>query len=99
MLNKKRILVQSLLLVFSFSTGCAHYPVNQPIKEVRPDVGYRAATMKTPENGGQLQRQESLMLTAQGQRHTQIMTVEPLPLEPNILHLILLSIRTAASLS
>jgi NTE family protein len=53
-LNKKRILVQSLLLVFSFSAGCAHYPVNQPIKEVRPDAGYRAATMKTPENSDSL---------------------------------------------
>jgi NTE family protein len=53
-LNKKRILVQSLLLVFSFSAGCAHYPVNQPINEVRPDAGYRAATMKTPENSDSL---------------------------------------------
>ena len=48
--NKKRILMGALLPVFSFSVGCAHYPVNQPIKEVRLDAGYRAATMKTPDN-------------------------------------------------
>ena len=53
-LNKERILAHALLLVFSFSAGCAHYPVNQPIKEVRPDAGYRAATMKTPENSDSL---------------------------------------------
>ena len=53
-LNKKRILMDALLLVFSFTVGCAHYPVNQPIKEVRPDAGYRAATMKTPESSDSL---------------------------------------------
>jgi NTE family protein len=53
-LNKKRILMDALLLAFSFTVGCAHYPVNQPIKEVRPDAGYRAAYMKTPENSDSL---------------------------------------------
>jgi NTE family protein len=53
-LNKKRILMNALLLAFSFSAGCAHYPVNQPIKEVRLDAGYRAATMKTPDNSDSL---------------------------------------------
>jgi NTE family protein len=53
-LNKKRILMDALLLAFSFTVGCAHYPVNQPIKEVRPDAGYRAATMKAPENSDSL---------------------------------------------
>jgi NTE family protein len=53
-LNKKRILMGALLLVFSLTVGCAHYPVNQPIKEVRLDAGYRAATMKTPENSDSL---------------------------------------------
>jgi NTE family protein len=53
-LNKKRILMDALLLAFSFTVGCAHYPVNQPIKEVRPDAGYRAAFMKTPENSDSL---------------------------------------------
>jgi NTE family protein len=30
--------------------GCAHYPVNQPITEVSPDAGYRAARIKAPGN-------------------------------------------------
>ena len=46
--------MDALLLAFSFSVGCAHYPVNQPIKEVRLDAGYRAATMKNPENSESL---------------------------------------------
>ncbi len=53
-LNKKRIFAGALLLVFSFAAGCAHYPVNQPIKEVRLDAGYRAANMRTPENSDNL---------------------------------------------
>jgi NTE family protein len=53
-LNKKRILMDALLLAFSFGVGCAHYPVNQPIKEARLDAGYRAATMKTSENSDSL---------------------------------------------
>ncbi|MBP1699617.1 MAG: Patatin, partial [Deltaproteobacteria bacterium] len=52
--NKKRILMDALLLAFSFGVGCAHYPVNQPIKEARLDAGYRAATMKTSENSDSL---------------------------------------------
>ncbi len=42
------------LLVFPFAIGCAHYPVNQPIKEVRLDEGYRASNMRTPENSDSL---------------------------------------------
>jgi NTE family protein len=53
-LNKKSVLMSALLLAFSFTLGCAHYPVNQPIKEVRLDAGYRAAHMKTPENSDSL---------------------------------------------
>jgi NTE family protein len=30
--------------------GCVHYPTNQPIKELHPDAGYRAAQVKDPEN-------------------------------------------------
>jgi NTE family protein len=52
--NKKRILMDAILVAFFFSMGCAHYPVNPPIQEVRPDAGYRAATMKTPENSDSL---------------------------------------------
>ncbi len=29
---------------------CAHYSVNQPIREYRPDTGYRVAQVKAPEN-------------------------------------------------
>jgi len=61
-LNKRRILMDALLLAFSFGVGCAHYPVNQPIKEVRLDAGYRAATLKTPENSDSL----LLLLTFSG---------------------------------
>ena len=30
--------------------GCAHYPINQPIKEFQPNAGYRPAQVKDPEN-------------------------------------------------
>jgi NTE family protein len=46
--------MDGLLLVFSFATGCAHYPVNQPIKEVRLDAGYRASNMRTSEKSDSL---------------------------------------------
>jgi NTE family protein len=49
-LSKKRILMDALLLAFSLTLGCAHYPVNQPIKEIHPDAGYRAAQVKDQEN-------------------------------------------------
>jgi NTE family protein len=53
-LNNKRILMDALLLAFSFTVGCAHYPVNQPIKEIHLDSGYRAASMKNPGNSDSL---------------------------------------------
>src|SRR5512139_1158231 len=34
--------------------GCAHYPVNQPIKEYRPGTGYRFSQIKPPENSDSL---------------------------------------------
>jgi NTE family protein len=34
--------------------GCAHYPINQPIKEFQPNAGYRAAQVKDPENSDQM---------------------------------------------
>jgi NTE family protein len=46
--------MDALLLAFFFTVGCGHYPVNQPIREVRLNAGYRAATMKTPKNSGSL---------------------------------------------
>jgi NTE family protein len=53
-LNKRRILMEAFLLVFFSTVGCAHYPVNHPIKEVRLDAGYRPALMKAPENSDSL---------------------------------------------
>jgi NTE family protein len=53
-LRKKRIPLGALLLAFSFTVGCAHYPVNPPVKEVRLDAGYRAASMKVPKNSDSL---------------------------------------------
>jgi NTE family protein len=49
-LSKKRILMDGLLLAFSLTLGCAHYPINQPIKEFQPNAGYRTAQVKNPEN-------------------------------------------------
>ena len=46
--------MDALLLAFLFTVGCAHYPINQPIKEVRLDAGYRAANMKNSENSDSL---------------------------------------------
>jgi NTE family protein len=35
-------------------TGCAHYPINQPVKQVDPQSGYRAKYMETPGNSENL---------------------------------------------
>jgi NTE family protein len=42
-----------LLLVF-LAAGCAHYPVNQPLKQVDPQSGYRGRYMGTPGNSEHL---------------------------------------------
>ena len=42
--------------------GCAHYPVNQPIKEYRLGTGYRFSQIKPPENSDSL----LLLLTFSG---------------------------------
>ncbi len=52
--NKKRIPICGLLVALAFAAGCAHYPVNSPIKEVRPTAGYRSSVMKSPENSNDL---------------------------------------------
>lgn len=36
------------LLTCLFIAGCAHYPVNQPLKVYNPDAGYRAKNMRVP---------------------------------------------------
>ena len=35
-----------VLFLGFFAVGCAHYPVNQPLKEYDPDAGYRAKNMR-----------------------------------------------------
>ena len=36
------------------AAGCVHYPINQPIKELHPNAGYRAAQVKDPQNSDQM---------------------------------------------
>lgn len=45
-----------------FVVGCAHYPVNQPIKEYHPGTGYTLSQVKPPENSDSL----LLLLTFSG---------------------------------
>jgi NTE family protein len=40
----------TLTWVTVVAIGCAHYRVNQPIKELQPNAGYRPAQVKDPEN-------------------------------------------------
>jgi NTE family protein len=42
--------ILTLTWVTVVTIGCAHYRINQPIKEVDPNGGYRAAQIKDPEN-------------------------------------------------
>jgi NTE family protein len=46
--------VLTLTWVTVFAIGCVHYPINQPIKEVHPNAGYRAAQVKDPENSDRM---------------------------------------------
>lgn len=48
-INGRGIYRLSAALIAAFIiTGCAHYPVNQPLKEYNPDGGYRAKSMRVP---------------------------------------------------
>lgn len=40
-----RVFLVNLLLAL-LASGCAHYPVNEPLKEYDPDYGYRAKNMR-----------------------------------------------------
>jgi NTE family protein len=42
-------LVVILLVTAFLAAGCAHYPVNQPLKEYDPNAGYRGKLMREPE--------------------------------------------------
>jgi len=39
-----------LLLLFFLNTGCAHYPINQPLKQIDRQTGYRAKFRGVPGN-------------------------------------------------
>ncbi len=44
----------SVVVAALATAGCAHYPVNQPLKQVDPQTGYRGKYMGTPGNSGDL---------------------------------------------
>jgi NTE family protein len=51
-----------LLLAGALALGCAHYPLNLPIKEYHPGTGYRGKNVKAPESSDKL----LLLLTFSG---------------------------------
>jgi len=55
---RRRILVFFTLFLFSgslLSAGCAHYPINEPLKQYDPNSGYRAKFIHTPSKSDELQ--------------------------------------------
>ena len=47
--NKMRFLFYSCItMLFFIIAGCAHYPVNETLKEYNPDAGYRGKFMRLP---------------------------------------------------
>jgi NTE family protein len=42
------------VLFLVLAAGCAHYPLNQPLKQVDPEGGYRGKNLIDPENDDQL---------------------------------------------
>jgi NTE family protein len=42
------------LFFISFVAGCAHYPINQPLKQWDPETGYRGRNLINPENDDEL---------------------------------------------
>lgn len=43
-----------LFLAAVLAAGCAHYPVNQPLKQYNPEAGYRERFMGTPGNSDEM---------------------------------------------
>jgi NTE family protein len=60
----KRLIFSILTLIWVtvVTIGCAHYHINQPIKEWQPNAGYRPALVKDPENSDHM----LLLLTFSG---------------------------------
>jgi NTE family protein len=56
--SRRREKIPGLFAAFVFAaaiaTGCAHYPVNQPLKQIDPQGGYRGKYMGTPGNSENL---------------------------------------------
>ncbi len=54
--GKRRLFLSFLAFAWIavVATGCAHYPVNQPLKQVDPQSGYRGKYMGTPGNSENL---------------------------------------------
>ena len=50
------------IVFFIAASGCAHYPINQPLKQVDPRAGYRGSNLTGPEKDDQL----LLLLTFSG---------------------------------
>jgi NTE family protein len=52
----KRLFFSGLTVIWiaMVAIGCAHYPINQPVKEVDPQGGYRAKVMGVPGNSKNL---------------------------------------------
>lgn len=50
------------IILLAAAAGCAHYPINQPMKHADPQTGYRARNLIDPANDDQL----LLMLTFSG---------------------------------
>jgi NTE family protein len=42
------------VLLIVLAAGCAHYPVNQPLKQWDPETGYRGRNLVNPENDDEL---------------------------------------------
>src|SRR4030066_473361 len=53
---------KAFLLIILFASGCAHYPLNQPLKGYDPEKGYRLKNISAPEDSKSLR----LILTFSG---------------------------------
>jgi len=45
---KLKYRLSALFLAAVLISGCAHYPINEPLKEYDPNAGYRAKSMRVP---------------------------------------------------
>ena len=56
------VFYKAFLLIILFASGCAHYPINQPLKGYDPEKGYRLKNISASEDSKSL----SLILTFSG---------------------------------